>query len=108
MRIVNRQEFLAMPEGTLYSDYEPQVFSGLKIKGEKWGNDFIYQDLIVNVDCLSSGHLVDILVSAEQNRESFSLDFDCGCRDGLYEKDALFAIYEPEDVIGLINRLNML
>lgn len=108
MRIVNKQEFLKLPEGILYSDFEPFSFSGLKIKGETWDSDFIYQDLIGNVDAPSSSDSFDVLYNANETGESFSLDFDCGCRDGLYDNDQLFAIYETEDVIGLINRLNML
>ena len=70
MKIVNKTEFYALPEGTLYSDYEPCIFTSLKVKGstlysEEKPTDFIYESLIGNIDAESSSHFVDMLDDAE-------------------------------------------
>lgn len=111
MRIVNKKEFLALPAGTLYSEYDPQVIDGLFIKGETIFHggiprDYVYESLIGNVDANDSNEEFEILIDAEENGTSFKLDFDCRMRDGLFDDSKLYAIYEPEDIIGLINKLN--
>ena len=105
MRIVNRIEFLKLPPGTLFSKYTPCFFDELMIKGTSLPNDFMYQDLIGNVKCSGVREFVDILNSVEKTGVSFELDFDCQGRDGLFDSDQLFAIYEDEDVNQLIHRL---
>lgn len=112
MRIVNKQEFYKLPEGTLFAKYKPIIFDDLCIKYQNMYNhkkepiDYVYESLLGNVDCESSGDVTDILLEAEEKGNSFKLDFDCGERDGLYEDDALFAIYEKEDVVEFIRKLN--
>ena len=112
MRIVNKQEFYKLPEGTLFANYEPIIFNGLCIKYQNMYNDknepidYIYESLLGNVDCESTEHFADILLKAEENGNSFKLDFDCGERDGCYEAEELFAIYEKEDMVEFIRKLN--
>ena len=116
MKIINKTEFYELPNNTLYSEYEPCAFWGLKIKQKtlfldsqnKEPFDFIYEDLIGNVLSKNSNEFVDILEFAEENKTSFKLDFDCTERDGLFEKEQLFAIYEKEDLTELIKKLNSL
>ena len=111
MKIVDKAEFYALPEGTLYSDYEPFIFSGLKIKqrtiySEGKPIDFAYECLIGNVESDSSNQFFDILYKAKKENASFKLDFDCCERDGLYDENQMFAVYEKEDLDGLISKLN--
>lgn len=113
MKIVNKTEFYALPEGTLYSDYEPCIFTSLKVKGstlysEEKPIDFIYESLIGNIYAESSGHFVDMLDDAENNKTSLPMDFECGERDGLYEENQLFAIYEKKDLEDFIKKLESL
>lgn len=110
MKIVNKQDFYKLPEGTIYSDYEPCVFDGLKVKQSTIYDknkpiDFIFESLIGNIDAESSGHFVDILGEAEKQGVSMVLDFDCGERDGLYEETALYAVYEKTDIEHFISKL---
>jgi hypothetical protein len=113
MKIVNKTEFYALPKGTLYSDYEPCFFNDLKVKqstiydGEK-PIDFVYESLIGNIDADSSGHFVDMLDDAEKNKTSLPMDFECGERDGLFEEEQLFAIYEKNDLEDFIKKLESL
>jgi len=114
MKIINKTEFYKLNDGTLYSEYKPCAFFGLKIKQTTLNNyngepfDFIYEDLIGNVLCNNTDEFVTTLKEAEQESTSFKLDFDCTERDGLYKEEQLFAIYEREDIIELIKKLNSL
>ena len=104
MKIVNLETFRSLPNGTVFSKYEPCVFRGLKIKVDTWDGDFLYQDLIENIDCISSEYFDDKCDLAEAGG-SIGLDFYCNDRDGLHEKGQLFAVYEKNDLTGLIKRL---
>ena len=108
MKIVNLKTFLEFPDGTLFSRYEPHYFDRLSIKTEsiKDLDDFNYQDLIGNLEDEGSDDFANKCELAEKG-ESIKLDFNCEERDGLYKLDQLFAIYEKDDVVDLITRLNM-
>ena len=105
MKIVNRTEFLQLPKGTLYSRYKPCYIEDLQIKGDTWTNDWLYQDLIGNLACNDSNEYHDYLQEAENTDCSLGLDFNCLERDGLYDEEQMFAVYEKEDIQGLINAL---
>lgn len=107
MRIVNLEQFLKLPDGTMFSKYEPCIFSGLMIKKGSIieASDFFYINLIDTVEANDSGDFVSILTKAETEQTSFKLAFNCIERDGLFNKDQLFAVYEKQDVMVLINTL---
>jgi len=110
MRIVNRGTFLSMPAGTVFSKYEPCVFGNLEIKGDSTVNsqgeliDFWSQDLAGALKADSSDAYLDACDAAEAGQR-VAIDLDCQSRDGLYEQGQLFAVWEPEDVQVLIQRL---
>lgn len=110
MRIVDRTEFLSLPQGTVYSEFSPIVFDGLFVKASGAGaylNDWLYDDLIAPVECNGSDQFADILLEADaDSNKSFPLDFEYTGRDGTFEKDQKFAVYELDDVRGLIARLS--
>jgi hypothetical protein len=106
MRIVNLKEFLSLPNGTIFMKYSPCIFDDLSVKLESLENDFVYAGLVNDVESDGSGELVDILFSAEESGTSFNLDRDATCRDGMYEASQMFAIYELNDVNGLLTALN--
>jgi hypothetical protein len=110
MRIVSKQEFYTLPEGTVFSFYEPCIIRGLLIKGETLfydgePGDFIHNDLIGNIECSGSDEYDDKLEDSQENGTNMPLDFENTSRDGLYDEDALYAVYTPEDVQGLIDCL---
>lgn len=104
MRIVDRTTFLAMPPGTVFAKFEPHVFGSWAIKERTIGNDFVVQDLEPWFGLGSEDHFsaLDQLVAGEP---SPPLDFDCAGRDGLFDKDQLFALLDRDDVAALIARL---
>lgn len=107
MRIVKRKEFLTLPQNTLYCKYDPCVFSELMIKHDTLKtNDWVCQQIADAIKCDNSEEFGNKLQNARVTGESVEMDFDCAGRDGCYEPDnALFAVYETEDIKQLIEVL---
>lgn len=115
MRIVNRQTFLALPAGTLYMTYVPCAFGPLLIKGDTiYGEritgaetpiDHWEQGLDTIGDSTGSTQDIEILERAQQKGQSFRMDLNCESREGVYDDEQLYAIYEAADVDKLIVRL---
>lgn len=104
MRIVDRATFLALPAGTVFCKFTPMCFGDIEIKtGNVGSNDFCSQDLR-QVESNGSDQWLERMIAAEAGA-SIPLDFDSDCRDGLFDADQLFAVYERADVEGLIARL---
>ncbi|GFN32518.1 hypothetical protein [Paenibacillus xylaniclasticus] len=109
MRIVNRAEFLKLPSGILYSRYESLgTIRGLHSKLESLTNDWIYQDVVGDID-EDENEFDEIFAKAEKDSSyEFRMDLNCGRRDGMFDDDDKFAIYNEEDIRRLIDRLNKL
>lgn len=101
MKIVDRKTFLAMPKGTVFAKYAPHWFGEITIKEQTYGNDW-WEQRLLEVDC--DGAFSDAMDAALAG-EKFDLDLACLGRDGLFDADQLFAVFEPHDVEGLIYRL---
>lgn len=106
MKIVDRATFLSLPPETVFAKYEPQIFGEMRIKGETWGDDFLAQELVEAIACADFGELMDMLDRAPETGESIPLDYECQSRDGMFDADQLFAVWEPQDVAALIARLS--
>ena len=106
MKIVNLQQFLAMPAETLFSKYQPCVFGDLGIKvGNAGQRDFFTQEINGAIAFNDTGEFVDRLADAAENGASIAMDFDTSMRDGLFEDGQLFAVYERADIEAMIARL---
>lgn len=109
MRIVKRVEFLTLPAGTLFNEYEPCVSCDLRVKGDTLhSNDFNYAPLsdVSVIKSRSSEEFFDMLFRAAETGESMETEFDCGNRDGMYDPpDRLYMVWEQADVDGLIKAL---
>jgi hypothetical protein len=117
MKFITKEEFYKLPEGVLYSKWQPQIFDELYIKGSTLYDgatpiDFIDFDLIGNVENKGSDDLFELLYNAEQDlgkplqeKISLPMDFETGGRDGLFDDDQLFAVYERKDIEGFISAL---
>lgn len=108
MKIVNRIEFLKLPSGTMYSLYSPIVFDGLYVKfdsinstvGEKY-IDFLNISLTDSIDSMEE-------LEKMEKGISIGMDFDCIGRNGLYDLDQKYAVWEKKDVQGLMDVLKNL
>lgn len=95
-----------MRSGTLFSKYEPCCFGGLAIKGESTEHgDFFVQEIAGAVAFDSTEDFVDTLTIAVKTGERFDMDFETEARDGLFDADQLFAVWDRNDVEALIERL---
>lgn len=111
MRIVNRKEFLQLPSGTLYCKYEHTSAYNISIKYDTWESDWLHQELptLWSPDESSSSDLYDKLDKAESDSSySFSQDLESSNRDGHFDENQMFLIYEKEDIIKLIKKLKSL
>jgi hypothetical protein len=118
MRIVNRTEFLAMPEGTVFAKFPEQpddpsrmdlAYSELiGIKGGTIGNDFGVQPLVPFFEeANSDGDWLDVMVAMIAGKQSPAVEYDYMGRDGLFDSGQLFMVWEKDDVRRLIARLNL-
>ena len=106
MRIVNLDTFLDMPGEVLFAKFGRSYFEELEIKSGNSGDvDFVTQQ-VLQVACSSSGEMYGILDEAEAGKP-FSLDLDYAGRDGCFDRDQLFAVYEEGDLRQLIERLTI-
>ena len=106
MRIVNREKFLQLPKGTVYAEYEPCIFGALSIKSNctSSGNDF-YFAIVNSVESSGSEEMLDRLIEMKENGKSFPIELDVTYRDGCFNDDQLYAVWEKEDVQSLITVL---
>lgn len=111
MRIVSFAEFLTMPEGTVFSFYQDiGNFGGLCVKldtitGEQGPLDYFYKSLTSEIGGIDSDSDMDLLEKAQEPGASVPMVFDTVYREGLFDHDALYAVWSREDVAGLIKAL---
>lgn len=97
MRIYDRAGFLKLPEGTFFSKGVEWSFGCLSVKGESTAyNDFYCCDLDW-VDGKSSEECFDRLDAMLKKGASFPVQ-DSGGRDGLFDEDAIFLVWERADL----------
>lgn len=115
MRIVNREQFLQLPEETVFSKYKPCKMEGLSIKGETLFDrstppkaiDFRCSSIADEgaIDSNSTGELFDMLLKAEKEPLSMPTCLEQQYRDGCHGEPQLFAIWESKDLSDLIQKL---
>ena len=107
MRIVNLDTFKLLPSGTVFLKYAPCYFDELCSKQETLPYDFCSEALTTEIEC-NSGSDMPALLTVAENDTNFhvKMNFDNTRRDGCFEDNQLFAIYDKQDVVGLIEKLN--
>lgn len=99
MRIIDRKAFLALPAGTIYCKGVRWAFDGLCVKGDSLANDWIYLDP-AGPSAQDSGEAVDLLETSLATGSSFAGEDAMG-RDGCFSEDAVFLIFEADDLLTL-------
>jgi hypothetical protein len=108
MKVVNRDQFMAMPAGTLYQKYRPMIADDLEIKGDNCGEtDFFLQNVcgVMALKCNASDQLMERFDEMVKDGASYPVDLDSQGRDGCFDADQLFLVWERADVEALIARL---
>lgn len=101
MKIYNRKDFLKLPDGTIFCKGTKWCFDNLSIKGHSWDNDFLYVDLC-NIDAQDTGQWVDRLEESLKNGASFLINNNAA-RDGMFDEEGVFLVYEKKDLEFLID-----
>ena len=106
MRIVDLKTFRAMPKGIIAAKYEPCVFGELFVKGAtiEGNNDFFLAYLTneIDYDDLDDRHNQ---LDACANGTPIKMIFDEYIRDGCFDDDQMFAVWDRSDIEGLISTL---
>lgn len=96
MRIVNFHEFCGLPDGTVFSYWEPCIVSGLYRRGS----------VILGVDGLPIDFFEATLGAASYNGE-FPVCELVESRWGMFDHDQLFLVYEPQDIAVIADGLGI-
>lgn len=110
MRIVDRQTFLALPPYTVYAKWgnageypkeQDLTYGEVTVKGEtSAGVDWVEMPLLAwPEDCHDSGEWSDAMVAAIGGTPTAPLQCgDFGGRDGLFDEEQLFAVFNRVEV----------
>lgn len=104
MRIVNRKEFLTLPVGTVYAEYQPCFISSIKVKDETWEYDFLCVCFDYIEPNANEDDGVDAMYAMQEDGSSRDIEKAIG-RDGMFEEKQLFMIYEKEDIAYIVKCL---
>lgn len=105
MKIISKEEFLKLPAGVMYMEYESSAFSGLRLKGETWTHDYIELDLFQSVGyCDTDSEMLNLFGRMVETGESQDIDFEMYGRNGMYE-DNMYAIIEQKDLDDFLKHL---
>ena len=103
MRICNRVEFMKLPEGTVFAKGEEWVWGSLQFKAETIGSPDNIDWFEINpcgVDADSSEQEWERFDEMKNKNASYPMN-DCICRDGCFDHDDLFLVFEKKDLIKL-------
>ncbi|SOR30672.1 protein of unknown function [Methylorubrum extorquens] len=106
MRVVGWTEFVKMPRGTVFQTKEPEriEWSDLRVLDEAWafeeGGDFRDASLLPEISGIQWDHTVPKaeFTDDELRRDDFTVFPGSISRDGLFEYDRLWLIWEREDL----------
>ena len=126
MKIVSRDELMKMPVGVFYAEYEPCVFGEICIKDETTyasieDSDYIYgrgidkprvdkkrpidwyQTPVISLGCSDEW---DSKTRDGEAGKSFNIDLYNIGRDGCFDDNQLYAVFEKEDLTQLMEKIS--
>jgi hypothetical protein len=105
MKIVNRPTFLTLPAGTLYQKFIPCVTDEqLAIKAANCGDDDWFM-MEISGTMIREENGFPSFQEMEDAGTSSPAQFICG-RDGCFDKDQFFLVWERTDVEALVKILD--
>jgi hypothetical protein len=111
MKIYRRADFLKLPAGIIFCKGEPFCWENIHIKGDSIYNDLdpTYNDWFEIDPCTvasrGSSQEMERLEDMLENGTSFPMSEGSG-RDGCFEKDAIFLVWEETDLHILADWIN--
>lgn len=119
MKLYTRKDFMGLPKGTIYSrvdkSRDDQLCHGLYCKvsnKEQMGNgDFVEQDLISEAgnplmpDVDNGEDNVNYQMHLRDSFKTFRTDLNCAGRDGMFDEEDLFVVWDAQDIKKLAEYL---
>lgn len=111
MRLVKRPEFMQLPAGTLFAPMQQKwVFGTLSVKGDtSQHGDEIGDFLKLGLTWIEGDGFSEVTDRLEEmladSTVSYPLQSGYG-REGLFDNDMVYLIYEPADVAELLAAIN--
>lgn len=108
MRLYSRKEFLDLPKGVIFCKGKPWCFESLMVKGETLTDgadvpiDFACRDLCLIEMGADSGEYFRRLDGMLSEGRRYPLETGYG-RDGCFDDDEVFLVYEAADLKELRN-----
>lgn len=105
MRIYNREDFMGLPAGVIFAKGKPCYFGGLCVKAatlysDEKAVDFVRLSL-ETYDCFNGTEFVERFDEMLNKHASYPFDDEAYGRDGTFDKDDVFLVYEREDLLKL-------
>jgi len=98
MRIVGLKEFLTLPPWTMYRKYAPCYTDDLLWKQDSLGErDFVYVSASMP-EGFDSDAVFRACDDMSENGASYPIE-DWSARDGMFQDDQLFMVYEHADIL---------
>lgn len=105
MRLVKKSEFLSLPEGTLFARLQERwVFDELSIKGDSLSSDDFWKIPLGWPDDAFEGGICKLDEMLADPSVSYSAN-DTIQREGIYDSDSVYLVYEQNDIDNLVERL---
>ncbi|WVX88742.1 hypothetical protein SEA_BIRDSONG_91 [Gordonia phage Birdsong] len=101
MKIVTRQQLMAMPAGVLFAEARsPFVYGDLQIYGGKFGdNDFLTRSLVHESE--DSGEFMDRGTEMWEHGTSYPVEAHYG-RDGVFDDTIRYVVWEAADLKSIL------
>jgi len=100
MKVYNRKDFMALPEGVIFCKGKPWYWETLCVKGDTLTSDFL-DTCLQSIEAHDSGEQCNRYDRMLELGESYPMNDSCG-RDGCFDDEDLFLVYEPDDLMQLI------
>jgi hypothetical protein len=98
MKLLKLDDFLKLPPGTVYCVGEKWYFNGPRIKGNSiMSSRDWFEGSIDMIECDSTEEMWDRLEKMRETGASYPLEI-AESRNGLFNEDALFLVYEKHDL----------
>lgn len=105
MRIVSANTFAGLPVGTIYKKaLKPWAWEDMHIKGDTLpavNFDFTCLPLDNPENSAGETNVIDAWFRMQATRESARMSVDAWGRDGCFDTEAQFLIYEEQDLLAL-------
>lgn len=115
MKLYTRKDFIKLPKMTIYSRIPNHfgLLEGLFCKmsdSNEYKNDFVEQDLISECgypNKISDGmEALMFQINLRDSFKDFKTDLFCAGRDGTFDDEDKFIVWDKKDILNLRNYLN--